>query len=560
MLQQAVPADVARHPVRILDNQYLRLLLNAPREAVSICMAIRFRAAFDPAAAQATWRALLDRHPGLRLCLGMPPLATSLGAGVAVILEGVEPPAMTIQDLRPMPRHAREARVQREFEALTHIEWHYDRWPLHHFSLLCVDDDRLELFFASDHAISDGLSEVLVLSEFIEIYLAQLSGRDARLPAAIAPQDYARIAAQMGRYRPSATELALAKTEMERPAEVSRACLWNPNRSTTAASTRKFEVRCEELDEQATARLLRLTVDRQCSMNSVLLAGFLKSLSLHPHPPRVAMLLSTSGTNYPDLEVDRVFGGFSQVVPIDFEVPAPNTCIEEVLTAVHTQAQERLGSGLDRTLARVFADNVKMIPLNGSEVPQRVLDEAADNKRANLYFSYIGHARFDPAADDTEISCVRSGGTNPAGSLECQFIITRGCLKLFFVFDSLYFDARLIERFIHRFARELDEFASTVPSEVPDEAPPPASDCGKLANQVLDIASGTLHRYIAADQLALDLEGELGVDSLQRVRLAIQLYSRSGKAVHRDELLACRTLAHMVAVIAEHCPDGFADS
>lgn len=561
--QRIVPDGTGRHHTRLLDNQYLRLLLSKPRDAVAISMGIRFRSAFDPDIAQATWGELIDRHPGLRLCLELPERAAEIGAGRASILENVEPPAMTIEDLRPLARDEREIRVRREFERLAHVEWQFDHWPLHHFSLLCVADDVLHLFFGGDHAISDGLSEVLVLGEFLEIYTARLQGRAARLAPSISAREYDDTLARIGRYQPTAEELALVRIEMERPPEYSSACLWNPNLSKASSSTRLFEVRSETLDAKATSGLLKKTVELNCSLNSVLLAAFLRTMAVHPHPKSIAMLLSTSGTNYPDAIVDRVFAGFSQVVPADFEVPGPDERIEDVLAAIHAQAHKKINSGLDRALARVFADNVKKIPLVRGEVPDPILSGANDIKRANIYFSFLGHVRFDPAGKAAEVTSIRTGGTNPAGSLECQFMIFGERLMLFFVFDSRYFDAQLIERFLGRFAWELETFshsAASTAKQATEALPTPVGDAGKVATQLLEIAGETMHRDIAPDQLSLDMEGELGIDSLLRVRLAIQLYSRSSKRLDRDELLACRTLAQMVSVIGEQYPDGFADS
>lgn len=561
--QHPVPDGAVRHPTPLLDYQYLRLLCNKPQDAVAICMGIQFRSAFDPDAAQATWGELVERHPGLRLCLEIPKHATTIGAGRASILENVEPPAMTLEDLRGLSRDEQELCVRREFQRLGHVEWQYDRWPVHHFSLLCVADDELHLFFAGDHAIADALGEVLVLGEFLEIYTARLAGRAARLAPAISAGEYADRLTLITRYQPTAEELALVKDELERPPAYSGRCLWNPNRSKASVSERRFEVRSRALNEKATSALLKKTAELNCSMNSVILAAFLRTLAVHPHPKNIAIQLATSGTNYADVAFDGVFAGFAQCAPTDFEVPDPDARFEDTLAAVHAQAHKRLNSGLERALARVFADQVKKIPLVGGAIPEQKPGSATDAQRANLFLSFLGHTRFGPAGKDVQVARIRTGGTNPAGSLECQSLIFGEHLLLFFVFDSPYFDAQLIERFLDRCAAELETYSNpTTPSADPstDASPAPAGHTGKVATQLLDIAAGMMHLEITPDELFLDLEGDLGIDSLQRVRLAAHLYSRSLKTLDRDALLACRTLAQMASVIEGHYPDGFTDS
>ncbi|GMV31315.1 MAG: hypothetical protein AMXMBFR59_34400 [Rhodanobacteraceae bacterium] len=561
--QAAIPDDAIRYPTRLLDYQYLRLLLSQPRDSVAICLAVQFRGAFDPGVAQSTWGELIDRHPGLRLCLELPKHAMAIGQGRASILENVRPPAMTLEDLRGLTADAQEMRVRREFHRLSHVEWQFDQWPLHHFSLLCVGDDQLHVYFAADHAIADALGEILVLGEFIEIYTARLAGRAPRLAPAISAAEYDDLLARIGRYQPTAEELALVRDELERQPDQSRKCLWNPNRSKASASERHFEVLSRTLDGTATAGLMRKTVELNCSTNSVVLAAFLKAMAAHPHPRNVALQLATSGTNYPDLVLDRVFAGFAQCAPTDFEVPDAGARIDDVIASVHAKVHERLNSGFDRALAKVVAGQMKKVPLAGGVVSDPVRGSSADVQRANVHFSFLGQVRFGPAGKDADVTRIRTGGTNPAGSLECQFLIFDGRLMLFLVFDSAFFDAQLIERFLDRFAAELESCSlppATSATPPPDTPSTPAGHTGKVGRQLLEIAAETMHLEIAPDQLALDLEADLGIDSLQRVRLAIHLYSRSLKTLDRDALLACRTLAQMASVIEEHYPDGFADS
>lgn len=554
--QQAVPDEAVRRPTRLLDYQYLRLL-SKPRDSVAICLAIQFRSAFDPGIAQATWGELIERHPGLRLCLELPKHARTAGAGRASILENVQPPAMTIEDLRGLAADEQETRVRREFDRLSHVEWQFDRWPLHHFSLLCVGDEQLHVFFAGDHAIADALGEVLVLGEFLEIYTARLAKRPPRLAPSISAAEYDDLLVRIGRYQPAADELALVRDEMGK-----RPDYWNPNRRKASASERRFEVLSRALSADTTSGLLKKTVELNCSANSIVLAAFLRTMAAYPHPRKVALQLATSGTNYPDIVFDRVFAGFAQCAPTDFEVPDPDARIDDIVAAVHPQVHKRLNSGFDRALARVLADQVKKVPLEGGMVSAPVRSgSSADLPRANLHFSFLGHVRFGPAAKEVEIKRIRTGGTNPAGSLECQFLIFDDRLMLFLVFDSDYFDTPLIERFLDRFTTALETCSSpATPTAAPAaQASSPASRTGKVTEQLLEIAAETMHLEIAPDELALDLEGDLGIDSLQRVRLAIHLYSRSLKTLDRDALLACRTLAQMASVIEEHYPDGFAD-
>lgn len=61
-----------------------------------------------------------------------------------------------------------------------------------------------------------------------------------------------------------------------------------------------------------------------------------------------------------------------------------------------------------------------------------------------MHFSFLGHVRFGPTAKEVEVTRIRTGGTNPAGSLECQLLIFDGRLMLCLVFDGDYFDAPLI--------------------------------------------------------------------------------------------------------------------
>ncbi|HEX8116937.1 MAG TPA: condensation domain-containing protein, partial [Pyrinomonadaceae bacterium] len=150
----------------------------------------RLRARFDEGALRSALRHVMDRHPVLRTSFDL----TSYGEPLQLVHREVELP-MRVEDLRPLPSAEREAALAASFEAEKGHKFDWRRAPLVRLLVQRDGEESFQITLTEHHAILDGWSVALLLSEMFGHYLSLLGGGAEQRPSPLSSsfRDFVRL-------------------------------------------------------------------------------------------------------------------------------------------------------------------------------------------------------------------------------------------------------------------------------------------------------------------------------------------------------------------------------
>lgn len=128
---------------------------------------------------------LLDRHESLR--------ARFSRDGRSLLIDTARGLDLAVHDLSGLDDPTRTAALNRIHEHEMSSRFDLRNGPLVRFRLVRLGAERHALLFIAHHAVCDGWSGAVVLSELAALYSAQVEGRGAELPAAPRYADYSAI-------------------------------------------------------------------------------------------------------------------------------------------------------------------------------------------------------------------------------------------------------------------------------------------------------------------------------------------------------------------------------
>ncbi|WP_395308390.1 amino acid adenylation domain-containing protein [Mycobacterium sp. AMU20-3851] len=139
----------------------------------------------DEGALRHALQTLLDRHESLR--------ARFSRDGRSLLIDTRLDLDLPVHDLSGHDDRARAEALNQIRELEMSSRFDLRNGPLVRFRLVRLGTDRHTLLFVTHHAVCDGWSGAVVLSELAALYSAQVEGREAELPAAPRYSDYSAI-------------------------------------------------------------------------------------------------------------------------------------------------------------------------------------------------------------------------------------------------------------------------------------------------------------------------------------------------------------------------------
>jgi amino acid adenylation domain-containing protein len=142
----------------------------------------------------------------------------------------------------------------------------------------------------------------------------------------------------------------------------------------------------------------------------------------------------------------------------------------------------------------------------------------------------------------------RAGGINTIGTLDILQEIFDDRLYIFASYDSNFFAESRIDSLIREYIAQIKELTSL--SIRPQQAIQPSKlqTDARLEATLQEVAQSICHHPISSREMNLDLEADLGMDSLDLIRIVAGLEKLLGKC-DRQTLLRCRSLREMESVI-----------
>ncbi|MCE3199739.1 amino acid adenylation domain-containing protein [Paenibacillus sonchi] len=541
--------------LEILHSQYLFLITYLSVANLTITSGVRVRGRLDADNLRKSWGELIRRHPVLRAVFITEPANASLKGYRLQLLKAAVPPEIPVLDIRHLDEQARLRWISERFEASLNEKLDITRWPLHSLSVIQTADLEYELILDINHMISDGLGNQQILRELLEIYGAGSHNKAAKLRPALPAGEYNRIVSEINAWNAPEEMEALDRylQQQGRGAYFFNPCGASRKANASGAAGAVIHSRKYWIGEEITARLIASTKTWRTSLFILLVSAYLKTIKQQGEERNWIILnLPTGGRLYPHTDASEVLSAFAQNLALSFTCGDANEKWESLINRTHEEFTNQLSSGIDRAQTYRAAQYAKdTIHLQNGVMPEAVASMIRSTLKSNLYLSFVGNTSIHTRYGDYEVYDYEAyTGTNP-GTIDCLAELFQGRLMITANYDSSFFDDDYIGEHMDRFMDNLSQLAGMGPVGKPvlaaadTEGPHSAEIRKRLYGIVRDI-SGT-----ALDEEALlkDMEAELGMDSLQRIRLITRLGKVFGHA-DKASLLECRTLNEIITHIS----------
>ena len=539
--------------VPILHSQIPLLMSYWSLNSNSLFTKVKIAGEFDLNIAQQAWKLLINRHPMLRAQFQIPEDATCFADYQLEVLENPIPPEILVKDFTTLTPEEQGEKIEEEIYHWLNYNWSLTQWPLHGFSVLKLSDQIHQLFLGNEHLISDGLSNHVMMREFLEIYRAIVAKETPNLPPTLTVEDYRKQVQLMNDWQDIEEDRALAEYNN---AVSGMSYRWQPKQQKNAQKSPLFYNQKYLLSAETTSQLIDKTRQWRVPMNALLLGAFLKTMSqIDSKAENIGISIPTSGRIYPEVDATGVFSSFAQNLALSFAKPQSEQDWPTFLSQIQQTVQQHIGTGLDRAQTRqmgtIFRDN---ITLEKGKIPPHSLSLIQEALKSNLYLPYTGQTHLQPQYDALSITDYQAGGMNATGTIDILQEIFNNRLHLFASYDYHHFDLLLIDQLMTAYVSQIEELANLpVQDQVIISHSSSISLNTEIEEMLRQITSEICHWTIEEDEISDDLEADLGLDSLERIRLVTKLEGIYGKQ-YRQDLLNCRTLQEMAAILAPSQP------
>lgn len=533
--------------LNLLPSQYPFLVSHWAVSTCSLCSRVRLQGPFDLQLAQRAWNDLLGRHPALRARFVIPAEARSFKEYRYEVQAQVQVPALALTDLRHLPRAQQDEAVAAEVQRNVNAQWALSDPLLHRFFAWRLADDLHEVFFTNHHLISDGLSNQQVMREFLALYAAAANGQPAALPPATSLQRYREVVDGINAWHDPAEDQAITDL-LKRQGKQS--FVWNPNnrpRAEALAKVRNYRFR---LDKGTTQTLQRLTGELRVSMNSVLVGAYLRTVAGFVNEAKPIFLnIPTSGRVYQGIDASGIIGCFAQNLALDFAPPAASEAWDTLLERVHRGIESAIGQGVDRAQTRSLAHTIRdRFQLEHGRIPEAHGPLIRAGMKSNLFLPYIGNTHIAEQYAGLSVVDYQAATVTNAGTLDTVIEQFNGHLEMTTNYDANHYDIDFIAKVAEAFLVQLRSLAVFRTPQLAQVAAPRTTSIDSVqADQVRQVAEEIMHRALTVADLDKDLEADLGLDSLERIRIVSRLEQFSADRFDRQALLSCRSLGEMVA-------------
>ncbi|MCP4286457.1 MAG: AMP-binding protein, partial [Gammaproteobacteria bacterium] len=408
-----------------------------------------------------------------------------------------------------------------------------------------------EIFLVDTHLIADGISNQIIMREFVDIYSAYT---EERTPAGISYDldDYQKVVNVINGWH-DRDELASFEKLLKQQGR--KSFVWNPNSSEVRRIKAPVKSPRYAIDENITSRLIANTKEWRISLASFLISAYLLTIKkLDPQQDSIILNLPTSGRIYPgidalDLDAFGMVGCFAQNLSLTFELPGDGEDLSAVLHRVHKTFQDALSSGYDRAqmLQIRSLNNLPLTP-DGILRPE-VIQSMRTELKSNVYLSIIGQTGIEKEYGQMKVADYQALSTNVSTTIDTVVEMIHGRIQFTLNHDETFYSARFIKKFGKELIRQVNTLSELTPQpETPVEIIQSTVENTAILEQIRQIGENILHISIAQEAMNKDLEADLGMDSLERIRIVTRIRD-SIQGVSALTLMECRSLAEMAGTI-----------
>ncbi|MEO1341442.1 MAG: condensation domain-containing protein, partial [Cyanobacteria bacterium J06635_13] len=545
--EQTTGDRIVTEAVELTDSQYILLAGHFAVTTCTICSTVRLEGTFEPEIAQESWKQLLLRHPLLRAYFSIPSEATSFKDYQLLVMDNPPTPELSVTDLSGDDAATQERQIQAAVDREINQAWRLEEWSLHRFFAFRLSENLYELALSLHHVIADGLSAHIVLREFLEIYGANLSNTKPNLPPATTLENYQQQIAQINSWRsPEAAKLLQKYLSQQGNSKF----LWNPQQAKISQTANACTVR-SIIDRNTLIKLTERARDWRLPLNCLLVGSYLKAIaSFQTETESMIINIPTSGRTYSNTDVSNVVGCFAENLALSFPSPPAEDTLSW-LKLVQSQIQTALADHHDNAqtiqMGNLTRDQIKLV--NG-QMPSVAAELLRRAMKSNLYFSNMGQTGLKQQYGTLKILNYRSSTATNAGCIDTLAEIFGDRLYFNTNYDSNVFTASVIERLLAKFHEELAYLASFKVESAPAATLTVDTVDADTRLMLQQVVNTVCHLSLKEADFAQDLETDLGIDSLESIRIITELERRLEQKLDRQALLSCRSLAEIATVLS----------
>jgi acyl carrier protein len=285
-------------------------------------------------------------------------------------------------------------------------------------------------------------------------------------------------------------------------------------------------------------------------MSTLLTAAYLRAAErLQASEDEPIVNIPTAGRIYPGVDARYTVGCFAQNMSLDFPRMTDAPDVGDYLARIHERYATAIAHGYDRAQNKVVARTMRDTEmLEGGAVTPVASGLLTSMVKTNLYLPYLGTVPIQAAYGDLAVRDYEAATSTNPGTIDTIAEIFDGRLQLAAGSDSRSVSADMVDALLAGVETALQELVqcpvSANGSETPETTTVPVDD--SLAVTVRWIAEDVGGMHFGPEDMSRDIEADLGLDSLERVRIISRLGQTLDRAIDRRALLDCRSLRQMV--------------
>ena len=523
----------------ITHSQYLFLLAYWSVGTLSLVSRCTIKGDYDADVFKLSWKTLLDKHPALASYFecsadAKGPRDYELHINQNPLLKN---PVVT--DLRELNKIEKEANLSEFSNQLLNARFDIFEFPLHKFYIFILDDQHFEILFANNHLISDGVSNQIIMQDFVEIYDVLLSGKELDIDKELILSSYLQKIEQT---------LELIEGQSIVDEEKERFVI--PSHSKNLDDLSENDNSVYYLSTADTAALYKVAADHNLSLYNLLVSAYLLALSeISPEHTKIMLNLPTSGRIAPSYNVEGLVGCFAQNLSLSFDVTQ-----KEDLLKLAEHVQSKINASF------VNYDDLRQgVSTMDSLLDQDILENRALKKEFSsfmrnslasvAYLSFVGKLKFQESYDNFELVGYRAlTGTN-RNSVDILVEEYRKQLMLSLNYDKKAFNKEDIQNLFDQIKKHLMRFR--VALGVPAETVVPEKDTfsvnSRLNDEVLN-AIKNIANLTDIDSNAL-LSEAYSITSIEKMRILTEI-AATYHVEDKIKLFEARTLNEIVNCIS----------
>lgn len=544
--------------LEVLNSQYAFLTCYQAISTLTICSGVMVKGELNILCLQAAWEELIYRHPALRIVFEAAPRSKSFKGYKQKVLKHITLPDIKVEDIRYLNSSMQDKYLKESYEEHLNSKFDVFNWPLHNISVLQTGDSRFYIVLTIIHLITDGLGNQQLLRELLKIYSAKLRGTKSGLPPGISVFEYNNLVNELNSWRSPQEAAALKSYLVQQGKEKYFFTPYGKDKKLELPEPfRPIKTKIKKfwIDESSTEKLFSSTKIWKVSLFVLFVSAYLKTIKqLKESESKIIINLPTGGKVYPNADATGVLSSFAQNLALSFDMKSTEESWEDLIKKVNSEIKGKLSSGLDRaqTYQAALATKENEMLIDG-KMPETVADIIRSSVKSNLYLSFIGNTNIKAGyGGNLEVEDYEAYTCTNPGTIDILVELFQGRILLTSNYDSSFFEDAYIDIHLNRFISNIYELASlsAAVEQSKQVSGTPAIFSKRVEAELCRIAGEICQRDFTARDLDKDIDSELGMDSLERIRLVTRL-SKTSKELDRNGMFVCGTLREMSHLLEE---------